>query len=93
MEITSNGWRAAFIEEALIKGTKGLDPLNPFASIDPLSEEVNPIAFAVTPKTEVYSFFVSKKDHDDDSEEGDDETWVNENEEPINNIFDLMDDM
>ena len=93
MEITSNGWRAAFIEEALIKGTKGLDPLNPFTSIDPLSEEVNPIAFAVTPKTEVYSFFVSKIDHDDESEEGDDETWVNENEEPINNIFDLMDDM
>ena len=57
--------------------------MNPFESIDPLSEEVNSIAFAVTLNTEVNSFFVSKNDHDDDSEEGDDETWVNENEEPI----------
>ena len=47
-EITSNGWKAAFIEEALIKGTKGLDPLDPFALIDPLSEEVDSINFAVT---------------------------------------------
>ena len=37
-EITSNGWKASFIEKALTKGTKGLDPLDPLASIDPLSE-------------------------------------------------------
>lgn len=68
--------------------------MNPFESIDPLSEEVNSIAFAVTLNTEVNSFFVSKNDHDDDSEEGDDEPWVNENEEPENEeLFDLMDDM
>ena len=67
--------------------------MNPFASIDPLSEKVNSIAFAVILNTEVDSVFVSKNDHDDDSEDGDDETWVNENEERINNIFDLMDDM
>ena len=68
--------------------------MNPFESIDPLSEEVNSIAFAVTLNTEVNSFFVSKNDHDDDSEEGDDEPRVNENEEPENEeLFDLMDDM
>ena len=67
--------------------------MNPFASIDPLSEKVNSIVFAVILNTEVDSVFVSKNDHDDDSEDGDDETWVNENEERINNIFDLMDDM
>ena len=93
-EITSNGWKAAFIKEALIKGTKGLDPLNPLALIDPLSEEVDSINFAVVLNTEVDSFFVSKNDDDDDSEDDDDDdTWVDENEEPINNIFDLMDDI
>ena len=92
-EIISNGWKAEFIEEVLIKGKKELDPLDPFASIDPLSEEVDSIDFAVTLNTEVYYFFVSKNYYDDDDLEDDDDTWVGKNEEPINNIFDLMDDM
>ena len=77
-EITSNG-------EQKNKGTRHFDSL---ASIDPLSEEVDSIDFAVTLNTEIDSSFVPKN-HDKD----DDDTWVNENEEPINNIFDLMDDM
>ena len=72
-EITSNGWKVAFIEEALIKGTKGLDPLDPFALIDSLNEEVNSINFAVTLNTEVDSFFVSKNDDHDDSEDDNDD--------------------
>ena len=67
--------------------------MNPLALIDPLSEEVDSINFAVTLNTEVDSFFVSKNDDDDDSEDDDDDAWVDENEEPINNIFDLMDDI
>ena len=92
-EITTNGWKAAFIKEALIKGTKELDPLNAFALMDVLSEEVDSINFAVTLNTQVDSFFVSKNDDDDDLEDDDDDTWVGENEEPINNTFDVMDEM
>ena len=47
----------AFIEKALIKGTKGLDPLDPFTSTDTLSEEVDSIDFTVTLDTEIDSFF------------------------------------
>ena len=68
--------------------------MDPFVSIDPLSEEVDSIDFAVTRITEVYSFFVSKNDDDDwEDDDDDDDIWVSENEEPINNIFDLMDGM
>ena len=59
--------------------TKGLDPLDPFASIT-LYEEIGSIDFAVTLNTEVYSFFVSNSEDDDDSEDADDDdTWVNKN--------------
>ena len=60
-EITSNGWKAAFIEEALIKGTKGLDLLDHFASIDPLSEEVDSIDFAVTLNTTSILFLYPRR--------------------------------
>ena len=51
---------------------KGLDPSNPFASIDLLSEEVDSTDFAVALNTEVDSFFVSKNNDDDDDDDDDD---------------------
>ena len=77
----------------MIKGKETRSPKDPFASIDPLSEEVDSVDFAVTLNIEVDSFLVSKIDDDDVSKDYDDDTWVDENEEPINNIFNLMDDM
>ena len=38
-EIIANSWKAAYITENLKKGKQGLDPLDPFVSIDPLSDE------------------------------------------------------
>ena len=35
-KIISDGWKAAFITEAIEQGTKGLEPLDPFFNIDPL---------------------------------------------------------
>ena len=46
-EIITNDWKATCITEALKKGKQGLDPLDPFASIDPLSDASEPIDFAV----------------------------------------------
>ena len=66
-KITSNGRKAAYIEQVLIKRTKGLDPLDPFASINSLSEEVDSTDFTVSLNTEVNSFFISKNDDDDDN--------------------------
>ena len=34
--IISNGWKAAFITEAILKDKKGLGPLDPFFTVDPL---------------------------------------------------------
>ena len=89
-EIIANGWKAAYITEALKKGKQGLDPLDPFASIDPLSDESEPIDFAVQSNEEVDHFFASAYQHDD---EDDDDEWLDENEEPIQNIFELINDM
>ena len=58
-----------------MEGTKGLDLLDSFASINSLSEEVDSIDFAVTLNTKVDYFFVFKNDDDyDDSEDDDDDT-------------------
>ena len=89
-EIIINGWKAAYITEALKKGKQGLDPLDPFASIDPLSDESEPIDFAVQSNEEVDHFFPSAYQHDD---EDDDDEWLDENGEPIQNIFELINDM
>ena len=72
------------------KGKQGLGPLDPFASIDPLSDESETINFAVQSNEEVDHFFASAYQHDD--EDNDDEC-LDENEEPIQNIFELINDM
>lgn len=82
---SSISWRC------LDKRNKGTRSLGFFCISDPLSKEGEPIDFAVTLNTKVDSFLVSRNVNDDDSE--DDDTWINENEEPTKNTFDLMDDL
>ena len=69
------------------KSKQGVDPFNPFASIDPLSDESEPIDFAAQSNKEVNHFFASAYQHDD---EDDDDEWLDEIEEPIQNIFELI---
>lgn len=45
-KIIDNGWEAVYITKALKKG-QGIDPLAPFASIYPLSDESETIDFVV----------------------------------------------
>ena len=70
-KIIANGWKAAYITKALKKGKQGQDPLDPFASINPLSDESQRIDFAVQSNEEVDHFFAStyqQDDEDDDDE-------------------------
>ena len=60
-----------------------MHPLHPF----PLSDESEPIDFAVQRNNEVDHFFASAYQHDD---EDDDDEWLDEIEEPIQNIFELI---
>ena len=83
-EIIANDWKAAYITEGLKEGKQGLDLLYSFASIDPLSDESESIDFAVQSNEEVDHFFASAYQHEDDDDE---------NEEPIQKIFELIKDM
>ena len=58
------------ISDALKKGKQGLDPLDPFASIDPVSDESEPIDFAVQSNEEVDHFFASADQHHDEDDDG-----------------------
>ena len=68
-EIIANGWKAAYITEALKKDKQGLNPLDPFASIYPLSDESEPIDFASQSNEEVDRFFASAYQHDDEDDD------------------------
>ena len=72
------------------KGERGLEPLDPFASIDPLDEISNPIDFVVETNVKVDHFFASSS-QSELNEDGDE--WLDGDEEPVRNIFDLIDDM
>ena len=53
-------------------------------------DESEPIDFAVQSNEKVDHFFASAYQHDD---EDDDDEWLDENEEPAQNIFELINDM
>jgi len=90
-EIIANGWKAAYITEALEKGKRGLEPLDPFALIDPLDEVSDPIDFVVESNVEVDQFFASSIQSDQHDE--DDDEWLDGDEEPMRNIFEIIDDL
>lgn len=91
-EIISNGWKAAFITEAISSGTSGLEPLDPFSSVDPLSDESESREVVIPANDDVDPFFVSPKYIEDDAD-GDGEWVALDDGERLNNIFDILDDM
>ena len=62
-KIISNGWKAAFITEAIGKGSKFRNPLDPFYEVDLLINEVKEM-FEVIPanKNGTSSFFTQSID-------------------------------
>ena len=91
-QIIENGWKSAGIVEAVTNGTEGLEPLDPFASIDPLDvpSTVDEMFKQTQPNIgdgEHSNFISSSSDSDDE--------WVEMNafdDEPIRNIFEVFND-
>ena len=86
-EIISNGWKAAFITEAIEKGTKRLEPLDLFITVYPLIHDEPQISEESFGNQENYVYFAARLNY----ESSDNETWVFAGE-PINNIFDILSD-
>ena len=90
-KVIENGWKAAGILEAIIKGTSGLEPLDPFAMIDPLDESSTPeLCEQSLRTTDPNENFISPR-QDEDSE--DDYEEMNDSDgEPVRNIFEILND-
>ena len=86
--IISNGWRAASITEAFLKGKKGLEPLDPFFTVDPLLNNDDQINEEFEWNQGNACFFVRRFEDESDN---DDDDWEFEGEE-VNNIFDIIND-
>ena len=86
-EIISNGWKAAFITEAIEKGTKCLEPLDLFITVDLLIHDGPQISEESFGNQVNYVYFAARLNY----ESSDYETWVFAGE-PINNIFDILSD-
>ena len=82
--IISNGWKAAFITEAILKGKKGLESPDPF-TVDPLLNNNDQINEEVQSNQDNAGFFARR--FEDESDDDDDDDWEFEKEE-VNNIFD-----
>ena len=86
--IISNGWKAAFITEAILKGKKGLEPPDPFFTVDPLLNDDDQINEKVQSNQDNAGFFAMRFEDEGDN---DDDDWEFEGEE-VNNIFDIIND-
>ena len=86
-EIISNGWKAAFITEAIEKGTKDLEPLDFFITIDLLIHDEPQISEESFGNQENYAYFAARLNY----ESSDDKNWEFEGK-PINNVFDILSD-
>ena len=77
------------ISEALSSGSLGLEPLDPFQAVDPLTtEKLNTETYMPSRTDENINFFANPKNQaEDDKEDG----WVINGEE-VKNIFDVVDD-
>ena len=88
-KIIENGWKAAGITEALSKGLSGLEPLDPFHSIDPLIQQSEIADNEVqNVSSEQLNYFVDER-HDDKS---DDDWEVEDTGETVRNIFEIFED-
>ena len=73
--------------EAILKGKKGLEPLDQFFTVNPLLNNDDQINEAVQSNQDNAGFFARRfKDESDD-----DDDWEFEGEE-VNNIFDIIND-
>ena len=86
--IISIGWKAAFITEAILKGKKGFEPLDPFFTVDPLLNNNDQINEEVQSNQENASFFAKQFEDESDN---DDDNWEFEREE-VSNILDIIND-
>ena len=86
-EIISNGWKAAFIKEAVEKSTKGLEPRDLFITVDPLIHDEPQISKESFGNEENYAFFAGRLNY----ESSDGENWEFEGV-PMNYIFDILSD-
>ena len=87
-KIISNGWKAAFITEAIDQGTKGLEPLDPFFDINPLINVDNQTIAETLASQDDIDFFATRFIND---ESDDEHEWEFEGM-PLNNIFDIIKD-
>ena len=88
--IISNGWKAAAITLAISNGSKGLESLDRFESIDPLDEPMSVFETSVTLDADVESF-VMPKDSWQNEEEFEDE-WEPSDGDEMRNIFEVLED-
>ena len=75
------------LQKAIEKGTKGLEPLDPFITVDPLIHDEPQISEESFENQENYAYFAARLNY----ESSDDEDWEFKRE-PINNIFDILSD-
>ena len=86
--IISNGLKAAFITEAILKGKKGLELLDQFFTVNPSLNNDDQINEEVQSNQDNAGFFARRfKDESDN----DNDDWEFEGEE-VNNIFDIIND-
>ena len=71
--IISNGWKAAFITEAILKSKKGLEPLDPFFTVDPLLNNDDQINEEVQSNQDNAGFFARRFDDESDDDDEDDD--------------------
>ena len=85
-EIISNVWKAATITEAIQKGTKDLESLDPFFTADPMDDNDDQTIEEVLPEPDDVAFFVTPN-----LECEDEEVWEFEGEQ-MRNVFDIFND-
>ena len=83
-EIISNDWKAACISEPLSSGSLGLEPLDPFQAVDPLTTEKSNTETYMPSRTDGNIFFVNPKNQAEDDKEDD---WVINREEVTQPAF------
>ena len=87
--IISNGWKAAFITEAILKDKKGLEPLDPFFTVDPLLSNVDQINEEIQSNQDNAGFFARR--FEDEKDDDDDDNWEFEGEQ-LNKIYEIIND-
>ena len=90
-EIISNGWKAAFISEAMSPGSHGLESLDPFQDVDSLvGNGSSTFETNVKVADNDIDFFVIPKSFEDSE---DTYSWETSDGQNMNNIFEIFEDI